>query len=291
MKTLNTKPDGSITGVRKSAFGELPFSLVTNQPSNSIVVPANGTSPYVSFTVNQDGPINLTKFSIDSTGACLVKLSTFDGKDTIDICSSGIHSGTIFGSGAKPYPLPEVLYIDELRRIDASIQDISGAANTVRLNMQGYQSMYPVQDPDGEIRKDKEVKNRLVLPFFYTFDGGGFAMTALQAVSQAIEVHADHNFQLFQISGVSTGTFTLDIVNGNTGESLFNAPGDQHYQIDSGLVVGSANFPFRLHTPRLFKRNQKIIINMTDTSGVGNTVFLTLAGRACAYDLSGVTAK
>lgn len=291
MKTLNTKPDGTITGVRKSAFGELPFSLVTNQPSNSIVVPANGTSPYVSFTVNQDGPINLTEMAIDSTGSCLVKLQTFDGKDSIDICSCGIHSGTIFGSGRQPYPLPEVLYIDELRRIDASIQDISGAQNTVRLNLRGYQSTYPVDDPNGDLRKDKEVKNRLSIPFFYTFDGGQIALTALGVSNQAIEVRAEHNFQLFQISGVSTGAFTLDIVNGNTGESLFNAPGDQHYQIDSGLVVGNANFPFRLHTPRLFKRNQKIIINMTDTSNAPNTIFLTLAGRACAYDLSGVTAK
>jgi len=293
MRTLLTRPDGRVIGVNNDALLSNPFALTTNFPNNSVALAANGGSNWLAASVSGEGPQYLTSLGASQTGVFRCQLRVFDGQKSMQITSGALHSGAFVGTGLNPYPFPVPLFINDLRRLDVFLTDISNASNTIRLALRASQWKFLQQDPDGVEREQQEIPNRLAYPFFYCLDAGQFGVgqTALlgNANGQAtITILPSHDFQLFQISGVSTGAFTIDVVDANTGESILNAPGDNHIAQDSALVVGTNLFPFRLNVGRIFKRGQKLLVNLTDTSGNPNNIDLVFGGKACASYLPGV---
>lgn len=293
MRTLLTKPDGRVIGVNNDALLSGPFQLTTNFPSNAIVLAANGGSNWLSASVSGEGPQYLTALGASKTGIFRAQMRFFDGQKSVPLTSGGLHSSAFIGNGLNPYPFPVPLLINDLRRLDVFLTDLSAAANTVRLAFRSSQWKFVQQDPDGKEREQQEIPNRLAYPFFYCLDGGQFGvgqtpLGANAAAQATVTILSGQDFQLFQISGISTGSFTLDIVDANTGESLFNAPGDNHVQQDSALIVGTNFFPFRFNKGHLFRRGQKLLVNLTDTSGNPNQIDLVFGGKACASYLPGV---
>ena len=288
MRTLLTREDGSVAAINSARLFDIPYFLSTNRPNTSVTLAAYGVSDIISFGVNGDGPLKLTSIAGQLTGTCLINLSINDGRKRVNMTSCGIHSSTFVGSGLKPFYLPQELYMDELRRIEATITDLSGASNTVRLMLRGSQLRKVQADPRGNLRDWRKIENRLAFPFIYGIDGGSVTVTASSTSEQAITIDPEFDFQLFQISGVATSnSYTLDIIDSNTGESLFNSRGDNHYEIASALCVGTNFYPFVLPTPKLFKRGQKITLKFTDTSGSDNTIYLSFAGRNIASQIGG----
>lgn len=265
-------------------INEIPFFLTTNRPDNSIVLASYGTSGKISLSANVQGPLWVHSLMMQSTGAFLIQLYIYDGERMVPMSSSGIHSSTLLGSGLKPYRLPAPIYTDELKRLVIVLTDISGASNTIYPCFMAHQGKNPVHDPTGKLSDMRDGGNRLTYPFFYTFDAGSITFTALQNREDSIGIGTNlmavADFQLFQISYTSTGTWTLDMLDGNTGESIFNAPQDQHYQVDAGSFIGNQNYPTRWNVGRMFRRGQKIIVRSSDTSNAANTAYLLLAGRA-----------
>lgn len=275
--TLDINPDGSVRAINSQRLAIRPFWLVTDRPNNSIVIGAQRTSTMYLMSTNQDGPIDVTGLAIQSTGACLVWMKLFyaDGR-TLSLSQSPLHSGTVFGTGAQPYFLPEALRVNQLQKLAVWITNLTTENNTVRLCAFGRQQQRNIIDPNlARLQRQGNV----TVPYFLTLDAGKAVLTALQVAEFPMTCGPMMDFQLFQISGVSTGSYTVNFIDADTGEALISAPADKTYGIANNLIIGSNVYPFRLQVPRLFKRGQRIIARITDTSNAGNTIYLTAGGR------------
>lgn len=283
------KVPGRIIGVNRKRLDEIPYWLLTDLPSNIVTVPANQSSPLQTMILSGVGPMRIVNFGIQNTGAARMFMRLQDGETPRGLMNGAIHIGAICGGAGRPFFLPEALYVDELRNIQVTFTDISGAENSLRLVAHGSRFTGQQADPTMErIRKRMEERQYLSTPYFYTTDGGPIALGAGGVASAPITVGQDHHFQLMSLSAVSTGLFSIDIIHAQTGESIIQAPAEDHYEIGSEVLFGNGNFPFRFHEPRLFQYGQKLIVNMTDRSGAPNTVHLALGGRALAIKMWGV---
>ena len=286
IKTLIETPDGSIAAVDPRRLAEIPFSLLTNPPNNSVAIPASSASIQRAMTVSGEGPCEVANFAHEQTGAALVNMQIQDGETVRGLMNGGIHIDTIFGSGQQPYWLPETLYLDELRSLIMTFTDISGAGNAVRPNFSAGRYLSLQIDPYMEkIRKRLEQRQYMAVPYFYTWDqglvNGGVTVGALATAQFTITVGQSEHFQIHTLTGVQTSiNYDINIVDTSRGESIIDAPNNTSRAVSAGLVVGTANFPFRFHTPRLIQIGQQLLVTLTDRSGAPNTIHLTLGGRA-----------
>jgi len=278
--TLLITPKGRVEAVRRRSLGEQPFFLETDNPNNIATIPANGVLGPVPLTVSGMGPAQIFAMGHEKTSNCLVLLEISDGTTTIALSNYACHISTIFGNGLKPYRLPQTIYVDEMRRLRATLTDLSGSSNNVRLALQCQRFLNPVQDPDASLARARlQQKQFITQPYWYTFTNGRVDLTASGTSEQSITIDEQRDFQLLQISATSTGSFTCDIIDSGTGESLIDAPSGQHYEIANNILFGTGNFPLKFKAPHTFRHGQKIIVRLTDTSVAANTVFIALGGR------------
>lgn len=268
-----------------------PYWLTTNQPDETISVAGLGISDILSFGVSGNATAEAIAFAGDFTNAStdfLVMLMTNDGALDIPLCSNSVHAATIFGTNLNPYRLPESLYIDNERRLKVKLTNLSPLTNDARLAIRATRNAIVTVDPAADLAGLKlREKARLTFPFLYTFDDGKADLNAGQTADFAVTTDAEFDFQLYQISGVASGPYDIDVLDANTGESILNAMGDNHFQISDELVVGTAAFPFRLHQPRLYRAAQKMIVRLTNTHPDANTIYITFGGRKLAKRLWG----
>lgn len=281
--SLIQAPDksGTILGINRKVIAEMPYFLLTNEPNNSVVVPANQSSILNVMTVSGEGPASIVSLAHEKTAAMRVMMMVQDGRTQYGLMNGACHIDTVMGSGAQPYRLSEALYIDERRSVQVAFTDISGAANAVRVC--AFASRMLTQQIDTtltRIRKRMAEQQYLSMPYWYTLDNGPITVGAGLTVQETITVGQDHHFQAFKFSAVNTGLFSVDIIDSQKGESFITAPGGSHYPISSDLLFGNGNFPFVFHEPRLVQVGQRLLVNITDLSGAPNTIHLTLGGRA-----------
>ena len=287
LRTMIDRGDGQILGVDLRRLSEDSFFLLPNAPNNAIVCQPNQSAVFQPMTVSGDGPLEIVSFAAERTGVARVMIQLEDGRSITSMMNRAVHIDTIFGSygGAllKSYPLPESLYLEENRSLSITFTDISGALNTIRPALLGSKYKQWYRDPTLErMRRRMDTKQYLIRPFFYTFTDGPQAVGAGATVTVPIEISNDHHFKLFQISGVSTGAYRIDFVNAVTGESIIFGPANEHYGIDNGLIVGTAQFPFRFHEPILLEAGTRVNVVLTDISAAPNVVDLTLGGALLA---------
>ncbi len=282
--TLITLGDGRVAGVEKRRLYETPFFLLTDPPFNNVAVPANLSSAEAAMRVSGEGPVQLTQIgSVRGLGhnAILVRLYMRDGSQSIQLSNVPLHIDTMTGPGGQMYPLPEGLYVDEDRAMSVVFQDISGEDTSGRICAVGAKYSQLQNDPSLKRVKERlESSQFLSAPQFYGVNDGKIILPALGQATYQVEINGAHNFELHQLSLVSTSTFSLNIVDMAKRESLINAPRNGTYRLPSTLFVGDGSYPYRFHEPPLFFGGQRILIDVEDTSGAENTIYLTLGGVA-----------
>lgn len=287
--TIIDRPDGVVEGVNLKRLNELPYFLCTNIPNGAVVLVANQSSDPIVGSISGEGPIQIVGLCAQRTGACLIMMQIQDGQTIRGLMNKSCHVDTIFGqylNGAgvncrRPYPLGEALYVDEQRQVIFIATDISNATNSFRPEMVAQRMLSRIIDPTvKQARAKMDKRQYLTLPYFYTFDTGQQVLTAGQTVTATITVGQDSHFDLMQISAISTGVFDFDIVNIATGESIISGPQATNFPLSSNLITGQGGFPFRFHEPRFIELGTKLQVTLVDRSGAGNTIFLTLGGRA-----------
>ena len=265
-----------------ATLDRIPYYLLTNPPNNSVTVSANQQAGPIILAVSKDGPCEVESLIAQRTGIASVGHVIQDGNPQgLPLMNNPCHIDTIFGSGQQPLALPEALFLPEGHALSAFISDLSAASNVVRLGADTSRLRKPVLDPSGALARLAVMRRQYIsIPYFYTFDTGSIELTASTAGSGNMSIAADHNFEIHAIAAVSTGTFSISIVNQSTGDSLITAPSGQNYEVPNALICGSNTFPFKLHEPWMIGAGQKIVVSMTDTSAATNTVYLTLIGKA-----------
>lgn len=283
------EPDGRVTGLNRKATSVFPFFLNTNEPNNTVVVRAGAASSPIAMTIAGEGPALIYGLAYEGTYAFKLRMSIQDGNNIRPLMNGACYSTTILGTGFTPYPLPEPLYIDELRKLFIEITDLqtpnSGLTdNSVRLNFITSKSSSVVQDPTTELAQVRQnVKQFLSTPYFYTTDNGGL-VTLTTTVSQdiLITINPEYHFLLYQLSMSSTADFFIDLIDQASGDSLIGAPQGTHYGIDSRLIFGTGNYPFCLIEPYYFQLGQKIILRLQNQVSGTNNIYFTFGGRSLA---------
>lgn len=275
--------DGRVLAVNKRRLAEMPYFLLTNPPRNTVEIAANQGSPMNIMMVSGEGPAQLVSFGHEKTADMRVFLQIQDGQMMRGLMNGSVHIDTIMGTGRQPYRLPEALYLDELRSLQITFTDISGAPNTVRVAALCSRFLAQQVDPAMErIRNRLNNRQYLSTPYWYTLDEGPITLGIGATATPQITIGQESHFQLMQMSAVSTGLFDIDIVDTQRGESIISGPQDVHYPIGSDLILGNGNFPYRFHEPRLFQVGQRLVVTLTNRDAAPNTIHLTLGGRALA---------
>lgn len=284
MQTLVVDKKGTVRSANIRKLDEFPFFLVPNRPNNAISLAGYGTGDQTfSMGISGEGPASIYALGLKSTSSFKVKFLVAEGDRQRYICNTAVHSSTVFGSGQLPYPLPEPLFIDELRQLFLEVSDVSGSANTLYPVAHASRATSEMVDPALTLsRKRQEDKQFLSVPYFYTFDNGAVTLSANQSVEKEITIGPEAHFWLRQLSYASTGRFSLDIIDANKGESIISAPQGVHYNLPADLILGSGNYPWTFSEPIFVMTKQQLVVKLTDLSGASNTVYLTLGGRALA---------
>jgi hypothetical protein len=292
-KTILTDKAGVPIAADKNRLYEIPFILGTNTPSAQVplAVASGGVGGdnqgVAEMRVSGEGPVQVTQLTayrnVATNKECLVQLLIRDGTEQYAIMNAPVHIDTIFGSRGEAYPLPEALYIDENRTLSASFYDLTGTPTTnyARISAQAGKYTRLRDDPKRAVVEKRLQRDQMIaVPYFYTFDSSKVVLTALQALNRDVSISPIHNFEIHQLSAVSTGTFSMDIVDVAKGESIINAPQNTSYKLPDTLMFGDNQHPFRFHEPIMTFGGQRLQISIQDTSGSANTVYITLAGRA-----------
>ncbi len=282
--TLIALKDGRIAAVEKRRLYEMPFFLCTDPPNNDVASAANSTSANVGMRVSGEGPVQLTQLGAvqDSThGNVLVRLYMRDGTGQRQISNVPLHIDTIFGSGGNMYPLPEGLYVDEDRALSATFTDLTGSGTNTRICAVGAKYSQLQMDPSlVRVKERLKAAEFLSTPQFYGINDGSAVLTAYQTLQFVVEIAGDQNFEIHQLSKVSTGTFLINIVDMAKDESIINAPRNGNYPLPAELYFGDGSYPYRFHEPILTYGGQNLLVTLVDTSGSANTIYITLGGVA-----------
>ena len=103
--------------------------------------------------------------------------------------------------------------------------------------------------------------------FVYPYD---FTLSAYQTLQQQQSLRAP--FYFWGLTGKSTGAFSVQLLDGLTGQTLMDE------QIDSSSVVGSAKHPYILLSLHVIPSVRPMAVLVTDTSGAANTVEVCVHG-------------
>lgn len=269
---------GQIVSVDKIATQENPYFLTSDAPNEAVSLAANRTSIQPA-TVSNEGSIEVTRLAAQYTGAARITISVPDGKQLAQLMNAPIHIQTIFGSAAQPYILPEALYLHDRNGFSISYSDISGSANVIRLNFISAQYTKQLYDTRIErIQGRMRLRERETYPYWYTFNNSFATLAGNGSATESIRINNTGHFLLTHISGLSTGAYSLDILDATKGASILDDSGFSSYQVPNELFVANGNFPYRFEQGLFFEAGSKITIPMTDLSGSENQVNLTLGG-------------
>lgn len=288
--SLKNGPEaGRVVGVNKRRLNEGPFFLNTDPPNNNVVVPKLQTSTAQDMRVSGEGPVQLTQIGAvrdavtSGNGAVLVRLYMRDGSQSTQISNVPLHIDTVAGPGGKMYPLPEGLYIDESRAMVSTFTDLTGDNEGTHARLTVVGAKYQKLQQDQSLQRVKErlkASEFLSTPQFYGLNDGAVTLTAYQTSQYQIEISDQHNFEIHQISKISTGDFLINIMDLSKDESLINAPRNGNYPLPASLMIGDGSYPYRFHEPPLVFGGQRLLITLVDTSGSSNTIYLTFGGVA-----------
>lgn len=285
--TLIIFKDGRVPAVNKRRLYENPAFLNTDPPFNDVTVPAAGTSdPPSSMRVSGEGPLQLTQMGAvrDAThDEVLVRLYMRDGSQMIPLSNVPLHIDTIFGPGGQMYGLPEGLYIDETRAMQAVFQNVSQSTPTnARITLVGAKYSQLQADPSlARVKKRLEASQFLSAPQFFGINDGVATLTAYQTAQYVVEIPGDRNFEIHQLSAKSTSVaFNINIVDMAKDESLINSPRNGNYPVPSTLWFGTGAYPYKFHEPPLIMGGQNLLITLVNCSNANNTIYITLGGVA-----------
>jgi hypothetical protein len=232
-------------------------------------------------------PLELTQLIFEDSGAggssasdISVRLKMFNGRDFMN---APVHMRTMWGyqsaaNGFLTAEIREPFFLFTSEYVTATFQKLSGGATTIRPYMEGVQ-YYPLIGKTAtrgsaiileKIKKWRE-RSRNCYPFWLTTNNP-IVHVGNDVVQSEVKI-ADVQFEAFTLSCVSTGNFELEIKEVVTGQTLMNG------KITKTNSLGDSVLPTILPFSYVLPRGAILRFTTTDLSGVGNTIYLTLAGR------------
>ena len=104
-------------------------------PESVVQIPANGTLT-TTISIDKDSSFVATKITGSAQGNALITIQEM-GRDR-QWMNTSTHIRNVIGSGAEPNILPAPRYLEKGSVVSISLQDLSGAANNIELNIIGF---------------------------------------------------------------------------------------------------------------------------------------------------------
>ena len=256
-------------------------------PNNATVVLAASTGANVAgaeselnFLIDYQGHFDWASIVGVSTGAFV--LSFFDPGAQRRLQNRPIHSNCIVGVGARQFRLPEPYFFnigDAQRQLKCYLRDLSGATNTVRLNLIGRRIYHKEAPPDIAVELNRifgygsRTYAYFLVPNGTANDGTVTPVAANGTASFTFESDASADTEVQKLMVASTGTFSFTLRERATNRLLM--PNTVHSQ--NGW--GNAEFPFYWADTYLLERQKQVIMDVTDLSGSENFIYPVMACR------------
>lgn len=252
----------------------------------TIVLPASGGANQagaqreLSFLIDFQGHFDWASIVGVSTGAFL--LSFFDPASQRLLQNAPVHSTCIVGVGQRQFRLPEPYFFnigDSQRVLKCYLRDLSGAQNTVRLNLVGRRIYHKEAPPDIALDLERtfgfgsRTYSYFLLPKETKQDGTTVPVVGNGTRKYTFESDASADTEIQKLMVASTGAFTFTIRERATNRLLM--PNAVHSQ--NGW--GTAQFPFFHADTYLIERQKQLLMEVVDLSGSTNYIYPVMAGR------------
>jgi hypothetical protein len=252
----------------------------------TIVLPASaganqaGAQKELNFLIDYQGHFDWASIVGVSTGVFVLEF--FDPGSQRRLQNRPIHSSCIVGSGQRQFRLPEPYFFnigDAQRQLKCYLRDLSGAENTVRLNLIGRRIYHKEAPPDVALDLEKifgfgsRTYSYFLVPNETKSDGTVTPVTGNGTASFTFESDASADTEVLKLMVASTGAFTFTLRERATNRLLM--PNAVH----SNNGWGNAEFPFFHADTYLLERQKQIIMDVTDLSGSTNYIYPVMAAR------------
>lgn len=239
-----------------------------------------GVAQELNFLVDSQGHFDWASIVGVSTGVFLLEF--FDPGTNRRLQNRPIHSSNIVGVAARQFRLPEPYFFnvgDSQRQLKCTLRDLSGATNTVRLNLIGRRIYHKEAPPDIalDLQRIFGQGSRTYAYFLVPNETNNLGtVTAVAANGTAtftFESDASADTEVQKLMVASTGAFSFTLRERATNRLLM--PNTVHSQ--NGW--GNAEFPFYWADTYLLERQKQILMDVTDLSGEENFIYPCMAAR------------
>ena len=256
-------------------------------PNNALITLA------ASAGANQAGAQSELNFLIDFQGhfdwCSIVGVSTgdfvlefFDPGSQRRLQNRPIHSDCIVGVAQRQFRLPEPYFFnigDAQRQLKCYLRDLSGATNTVRLNLIGRRIYHKEAPPDVALDLERifgfgsRTYSYFLVPNETISDGTVTPVVGNGTGSFTFESDASADTEVVKLMVAATGAFTYTLRERATNRLLMPNP------VHSNNGWGNAEFPFFHADTYLLERQKQVIMDVTDLSGSTNYIYPVMAAR------------
>jgi len=251
--------------------------------NDTVTLTAQGTAAdhaEIRFLIDTQGHFDWAYIIGASTGA--YTLDFFDNGTQHKLSNHPVHSNTVVGSALRPFRLPEPYFFnvgDSQRELIVTVRNLTAVNNVIRLAMVGRRFYHRESPPDvsrditAKFDKGWRTYSYFLVPKETAADGTVVAVGANGTSNFTIESDDSADTELQKFMFASTGNFLFRIK-----EVQFNRYLSPDWIINTA-GWGNAEFPFYLADSLLLERRKQLIVEVTDISGVTNSIYLTAAGR------------
>lgn len=187
------------------------------------------------------------------------------------------HIRNIAGIAQNPFIFREPLIIPTYNQLKFEYYKITGGAVNFRHYLHGWR--YFDRSGANDLKKMKDIENRVQIatPYFLSPETGtnaapGAVVSGNATFMNSVKIGGGH-FQMLGMTYVSTGTFTLEIIDVETRRTIMNGA------MSAAGSIGTAKFPRLLDVPYTVPMGGQLRMTLVDTSGSSNTIYLCLFGR------------
>ncbi len=192
-------------------------------------------------------------------------------------------SGTLTAatSPGRPFRWPQSFFMNVVEgggTLFVRFRNLSSSSNVIRFALSGRR-WYHLKAPWPIANRMEEIfrESARTFPYFLTTDQY-VSLTALGSANYQIRMGDDSYTEWSKGMMVSTGAFTVRIVETTTGKRLMERP------VLNTLAFGTGQLPMLNWERMLFEPNYRLTMELTDTSNGTNVIWITLGCRKIKVD-------
>ncbi len=293
-------PDSGLVVVNELKKYVKPFWLTTDP--NPITLAAGELSDWIPMVIDGKGHFEIFDAFFVSQRAEGFTVELFDpgnqGRERPILMNREVHVATIASGGGTTLPLtgslpvssspgrpfrwPQSFFMNVVSgtgAIMARFRNLNTTqSNQIRFTLSGRR-WYHLQAPWKIANRMEEIfrEGARTFPYFFTTDGF-VTLTALGTASPVVRFGDDGFVEWSKGMAVSTGGFTVRILETATQKRLMESP------VINTLAFGNGEFPFLMWEDALFEPNYQLTFELVDLSNAANTIWITLGCRKIKVD-------